>query len=182
LKIAPKNDVRHVLNGMLLKKVGDKFWHIVATNGHTLIAGKLYSNTADQNYDEIIIPYDVLKANTKGEYVTLRKTEEGYIMGDIMFKPIDGKYPNYLKLMPTFKEKIEDVVYDPSYLHIMKEAMNLWMGYTSKDDKINTPTITIGDGGLGLLHYSTDSVIGLIMPLKTIRHEVPAYWLGSRDR
>lgn len=177
LKVVPKDDVRYYLNGMYVEYVGNNFWHFVATDGYIMLAGRMYDSIVQDN-EKIIIPYDVLKANTKGEYVILRRSESGeYFLGDVLFKPIDGRYPDYRKAMPSFKNVNNKAVYNPTKLHDLKTAINTWRGYKGLEMMNSVPTVSVGDGGIGMVHYKEDDVVGVIMPIKNGGDDpVPAYW------
>lgn len=118
-------DVRHYLTGLLFEIEGDKLT-AVATDGHRLAVA--YQTLAD-SYDEtkVIIPgkavsglekllTDLLKtAEENGDMVTLGFDSDfltvslnfgGQMMVSLTARLIEGKFPDYRRVMPTNNDKI----------------------------------------------------------------------------
>jgi len=115
LIIAPKKDVRYYLNGVFVSV--DR---VVATDGHRMFGydlsatyqegGDNFDN--DQPIEPIIIPRESIEQLNKSltakerrdAVITIIKINDHYVLChgsiEIMFKPIDGKYPDYKRVIP----------------------------------------------------------------------------------
>lgn len=109
LSCAAKNDIRYYLNGIFVdfdKKV------VVATNGHQLVIVKNVANL--DGTGAVIIPRDVVGLAVKnGSSVCISNTE----INGIPFKPINGKYVDYERVIPTaFNEERKFGIFRSEYM------------------------------------------------------------------
>jgi DNA polymerase-3 subunit beta len=108
---AAKKDIRYYLNGVNIQFVsGPDSWHAVyaGTDGYILLVGKhviMEGNLNGLPPAELIIPLDVVKTAVKGkghDGIVLKYQDEGrYTLGDINFTPIDGKFPDFHRVIPN---------------------------------------------------------------------------------
>ena len=112
LTCAASKDTRYYLIGVNLEFIPNDDGGIltfVGTDGHMMFAG-----TAPAVFDDgeqtapfnIIIPSDAIKSACKNSgslpCVTLAAMDDGrYILGDTVFTAIDGKYPDYRRIIPS---------------------------------------------------------------------------------
>lgn len=112
LAIAPKGDVRYYLNGVHIHQVDDKQLRIVATDGHRMFVSHVDPLCKlDWAADGVTIPRDELERVVKyiGKAEALRvefgkghpamKLTEIAGMGEFRVKPIDGKFPDYQRVV-----------------------------------------------------------------------------------
>lgn len=98
-----KNDVRYYLNGVLLDFANTGELVIVATNGHYLFAAK--EAIESTLFDKVIIPSESLKQALKAcgkhqETIVLKNDGATWILGNTIFTPIDGSFPDYRRVIP----------------------------------------------------------------------------------
>lgn len=118
---AAKKDVRFYLNGVMVNGQ-----HIVATDGARLHA---YKHGQDWVHGEVIIPIDkvelALKMKTKHIQI-----EKDYING-IAFTPIDGRFPDYMRVIPQNQKPAEGEIMasvNPEFLLDACKAVKLVTG------------------------------------------------------
>lgn len=114
LTACPKNDVRAYLNGVFIDIANRA---VVATNGHWLVVHTV-TNSTDKNMlisdtegvENFIIPADVIKkaltaSVCQRESVTLtyNPTDGTGVLHDTQFTAIDGKYPDWERVIPADK-------------------------------------------------------------------------------
>jgi DNA polymerase-3 subunit beta len=119
LAIAPKKDTRYYLNAVYLQQLGDSL-RIVATDGHRLLViATEEKKVLPWGEAGLLIPRDELervvkfvgKTNARGEGSTLEisygrnhpvvKLNAPADIGSFSFSPVDGKYPDYQKIVES---------------------------------------------------------------------------------
>lgn len=89
LLAAGKKDVRYYLNGVHVNK-----HHLVGTDGHRM---HVVCHGGDWPHDPVTIPRDACELAIKGKTTTLEITPTA--IGPISYKPVDGLYPDYKRVM-----------------------------------------------------------------------------------
>ena len=103
---------------------------LVATDGHRMLF-KVFDPATDQdtpfvtnNFEPFILPVETIKqaiAGLKGHdtlQVSVKVNEQNVLqhtIGNLTFKPIDGKYPNWKRVIPS-KINNEPAQFDPRYV------------------------------------------------------------------
>jgi DNA polymerase-3 subunit beta len=113
LVIAPKSDIRYYLNGVNMAfKHGEEssVLEVVSTDGHMLfkaVQTLKYSEDTQTADFSMIIPRDVVDTavrtakRVKRSTITLEALPDGrYMLGETVFATIDGKYPDYERIVP----------------------------------------------------------------------------------
>ncbi|MHB8919979.1 MAG: DNA polymerase III subunit beta [Halothiobacillus sp.] len=110
-----QQDVRYFLNGLLLE-VNPTEIIAVATDGHRLAYAQLVHDCPNQAKRQVIIPRkmigEMLKSLTRDSDVlvdiSLRDNQIELLIGDnyLISKLIDGKYPDYTRVIPKANSKI----------------------------------------------------------------------------
>ena len=128
---AAKNDIRYYLNGVCIDVRTDSKLVIVGTDGHAMFVGvDDYEGEWNGKQEQIIIPIKTVKhvlknCNKKLSHIALESLLDGEMILDTSpFKPIDGKYPDYKKVIPkveSLKSGIGD--YNPKILMRGNKAM-----------------------------------------------------------
>jgi hypothetical protein len=105
IQCAGVKDVRHILNGAMFKLSG-KTLHVVSTDGRMLSKfAHEYPEIGGTGGDfEIIIPLDTLKtaAKSAGKLPALELAcvdATHWTLGALAFTPIDGRYPDYERVI-----------------------------------------------------------------------------------
>jgi hypothetical protein len=128
---AAKNDVRWYLNGVMIERE-----NIVATNGHAMFVNhsdcEMHGN--DQGYIINVIgtiPRKSYKINfeldeEKKSGVAFFECEYGSILGCLYFKLLEGKYPNWSKVIKRdLTAPTSEIGVNATYLSILDKAVKL---------------------------------------------------------
>ena len=136
LLAAAKNDIRYYLNGVCID--GNK---LIGTNGHLMIQFDIQ----DCEYKNLIIPrfevewfIKLMDAKRKDKrvskkdnsFITILKDEDdfGYYLHceelviKQWFKPIDGRYPDSERAIPTERQGIQTISFNCEYLKLIQTA------------------------------------------------------------
>lgn len=115
-----KDDIRYYLNGIYISVDGD----IVGSNGHIMFAGK-----CTNSYDIDVIISIKGKHPSKFNFVTIDtdtklanfcdKDSQSLCM--LQFDIVDGRYPNWKRIMNYSENKISEIGLDLSYMNIMSK-------------------------------------------------------------
>jgi hypothetical protein len=164
-------DIRNYLNGVLFELDGESY-RLVATDGHRLhiVDKKKYTNRTH----EIIMPSDTVKQLCKQkaqafeleiiEGATRQLKIRTIGAGFITVPEVEGKYPDYRRVMPTKLQPIEAAHYMPQYLADLEKAQKI-LGTKNQNGYIAQ------QGSNGGVYVDNDkSFYAVIMP---IRHNAP---------
>jgi len=115
--LAAKKDIRHYLNGVLLE-VNNDYIRCVATDGHIIGVYQQNNNGGDQGEPfSVIVPPDVIaKLDKKKLQHTLTKTDDNYVIDNIGFKGIDGKFPDYERVFNLEPVSNEVAQFNPEFM------------------------------------------------------------------
>lgn len=99
---APSKDIRYYLNGVLVQARKGRIL-LVATDGHRIHVG-LGGVTEQPDFD-VIVPIDAVRvvtraAGKKAETVRLSINSEDGVLNDLNFRPVDGRYPDWRRVIP----------------------------------------------------------------------------------
>ncbi|QMT41279.1 DNA polymerase III subunit beta [Neisseria shayeganii] len=171
LYAAPVNDIRHYLNGLLLK-VKDNVLHIVGTDGHRLAAGKIELIEGGKDM-EVILPHraasEIIKRLADNEdpvFISVHGLRHADIrIGGTTLRCllIDGKFPDWERVLPSkdgkklnlnrqplldMLERIE-IMLDRSkpYVNLAVSADKLTASYYGTDGAIEDHIPASFDGG-----------------------------------
>ena len=164
---AAKKDIRYCLNGVCVDVKNESQVVIVGTDGHCMFIGvESYIGEWDSKAEQVIIPLETIVAALKGWHKTLsyimleRLSAEKMSLGDVMFTPICGQYPDYARTIP----KVETVqagigYYNHDYLakgsKAMKEASGC--GYPTLNQH--------GETDAAVMTCALPNYVCLIMPM-----------------
>jgi DNA polymerase-3 subunit beta len=177
-KIAASMDIRYYLNGVLIE-IGEQETRYVATDGHGLIVIK--DGIGGVPF-QIIVPnevIDMLPAKTPSPAPTLTYDPERpraeCRIGDVMFTPTDGKFPEYRKIIPTEASK-EWAQIQPRYLIAFHEAARIAFPVTNAYLEF-WPN---GEKGVCLVTLGREDFAGAVMPFRPDGTPQFAQW-AQRD-
>ena len=167
---AAKNDIRYYLNGVCIDIKNASQMVIIGTEGACAFVGvENYKGEWYGKAEQIIIPLESIVAALKacGKYqnsINLEKlSNDKWILGAVIFTPIDGNYPDYARIIP----KLENVqagigYYNPEFLLKAAKAMKEASG--SQYSTLNQH----GENDAAVLTCGMPNYICIIMP-KNVR-------------
>ncbi len=114
------DETRHYLNGIYMHKINNKnksFLSAVATDSHRLSSSSI-EISEDTNFESIILPkktifqiISLLEQNNDSIKISNDKSKIKFEIenGILISKVIDGRFPDYTKVVPVNNEKVLDV-------------------------------------------------------------------------
>jgi len=170
-------DIRYYLCGVLVESLLTET-RLAATNGN--IAAVLRHALANEDRFEIIIPAATVALALKmpGEFMTLEKIGDKWSLAGIAFVPIDGKFPDYRRIVPSNCSSDAASGFAPDLLMAFAKA--------GKALKIKAHPIARQNGkDAALVHfYAFDNFVGVLMPLNHFTAKFPDLgmpsWGGER--
>lgn len=168
--LAAKGGIRYYLNGVNVE-FNTTTTRLIATNGHILGIENLTQNLENTGAGSLIIPSDIIKALKpvikSAGIVQVRQTDTGHWEIDnygtkITFSPVEGRFPDYARVVSGAATSGQAAQYDPEYLVAFLKAAKLLTG-------AKNPSIEIMQSGhdKALVHIKgLDSFVGVIMPNK----------------
>lgn len=162
-------DIRYYLKGVLAE-VRATETRLVATDGN--IAGVLRDVVLvgeQETMPDVIIPNDTVKMaiGIKSQTLTLAHVEGKWSLAGIAFTPVDGKFPEYRRIIPS-QCSGEAAQFNVEFLaRFLKAGRALGC----KGQPIVRHS---GDGGAQVQFYGRDDeFVGVIMPLRAFTDKYP---------
>jgi DNA polymerase-3 subunit beta len=174
--LAGKQDIRYYLNGVNIE-FSESCTRLVATNGHILGIENLTQNLVNTGAGSLIIPSDIIKAlkpvSKNADIVQIKEIPNPYgscgkyweidnYGVKTTFAGIEGKFPDYARVVSGAKTSGQAAQYNPDYLATFLKAAKLLTG-------AKTPEIELMQNGhsAALINIvGLASFIGVIMPTK----------------
>lgn len=163
-----EKDIRYYLNGVLFELDNAEGYRLVATDGHRL---HIVCKRKAQAADSIIMPRDTVKqiCKLKEAFFTVEPLENRQIKitttaGVLTVQAVEGKYPDYRRVMPKQLNPIETAHYQPEYLLDLAKAQKI-LGTKNQNGYIAQQ----GSAG-GVYVDNEKSFYAVIMPR---RHDAP---------
>jgi len=174
--LAGKQDIRYYLNGVNVE-FSESCTRLVATNGHILGIENLTQNLVNTGAGSLIIPSDIIKAlkpvSKNADIVQIKQIPNPYGSSakyweidnygtKITFCAVEGKFPDYARVVSGAKTSGQAAQYNPDYLATFLKAAKLLTG-------AKTPQIELMQNGQSsaLINIvGLTSFIGVIMPTK----------------
>ena len=163
--LSAKKDIRYYLQGVKLE-FNSKFTRCIATNGHIL--GINQENQENQGAGSVLVPREIIdniKVSKKElDHIALFtqiseiKWSIKYMGNEVIFSPLDAKFPDYSRVVNQVKTSGEPAFYNLDYLIDFSKVINT-IGATSLNLHYN------GNSG-GLITCSSPDFIGVIMPTR----------------
>ena len=128
---APTKDVRYYLNGVVIRITDAGNVYIMSTDGPRAFIGKLTNAWIDEpqlKALDIIIPVESVKdaLMSKIDSLSLLSLQDGvYSLGSVIFTPIQGKFPDLGKVIPSALTFV-CANYNAKYLADAEKALKLW--------------------------------------------------------
>ena len=172
-------DVRYYLNSVYLdfKLGGAKpYVNVVSTDGHVLAAYKdtldIYS-VPDGDFN-IMIPLDTVKTllkmvGKKQKTVNLEKVGDSWRIGDLNFEAIDGKFPDYTRVIPgdnTRNHENGAPRLDPALVLLAQKSFCTRLGKPVNTPGVGSMAYGPSKNDSAILHGGDNTGLVVIMPLR----------------
>lgn len=175
-------DIRYYLCGVLVEfraqtDVGDVKAVVVGTDGHMLFAAHTIVNRDDESEDvpdvgtQIIIPSEVVKAcklrHKSNPFVTLKQiSATQWQLGDTLFTPIDGKFLDYRRVIPSYN-MVAATPQAPAYYQpeLLTRALSALRTHRSAPKL--TPDLYQRGSDVAVMHDGASDCVVAIMPCRT---------------
>ena len=145
---------RYYINGVFLDPRG----YLVSTDGHRLFAAQIELGSEPIPADGIIIPNAAIKKALTG-YKDVIITLTADRLGDTVYQPVDGTYPDWKRVVPTEVSGVT-AQFNPAYVGDFGKVAKI-LG-----DSKAAPTIWHnGDGPAGI-EFTRDGCFGVLMPMR----------------
>jgi hypothetical protein len=165
LECAAKKDIRYYLQGINIQITKPFTGMVYGTDGHILFAGQLpYDGAVDVPLN-LIIPTDAVKRlDKKLEFTELEYDGQNYLLGGARFVPVDGKYPDIGRVIPSIDNSTEQSpgTFDPALLVRARAALAMYLGTKPKDV---FGLIQRGSDS-AVMHAGTNECLVVIMPMR----------------
>jgi DNA polymerase-3 subunit beta len=171
LVIAAKGDIRYYLNAVKVE-IAPRETRYVGCDGHKLILlrGEIIDPKVQQAPAEILIPREAIELAVREKYhePTLgiplvydaeTPTAEARL-GSVFFKPVEGKYPDYRKVIPK-QASGERGSFNPHYLMHFHKAATVAFGNRAMPQIWQN-----GDAGALVLDSMNPDFVGVVMPMR----------------
>ena len=157
-----KEETRFYLKGVSIQATLATI-KVAATDGHRLFVARVNQEENTEAFS-IIIPGDTIVTATKGAKYPLalsKLSENQWRLGDTIFTPIDGTFPEYSRIVPTSVSG-ETAQYNPEYIAALGKANKLLGGSNTATIGYNgdNPALVTGDG------YKVHNSIAVLMPMR----------------
>ena len=177
---AAVKDVRYYLNGVLFDTTaGTSTLRVVSTDGTVL---SLFTQALPDHPDpiEIIVPTEIIKQactlHKKAPMIEFTMDNDRYTLGGIEFTPIDGKYPQYDRVIPgrdVITQENKGTQYNPDLLVRAKKALDNFYGASKKGFNYRLDHNVAG--GPGVMHKGEPTALVCIMPVRAEDCEYVGY-------
>jgi len=178
-EIAPAKEIRYYLCGVYFE-CNKAATRLVATDGHCLgVYESNQENQIDAGAINFIMPLDVIKmlkaVHKQWDQVTItierkHETQLDLITGGtiqvsggpaISWKAVDGRFPDYIRVLPKETMSGETAQFDPAVVNKFVKAAKC-LGLSTK----NGVPIGHNGGGAALVDVGDPNFIGVIMPMR----------------
>jgi len=159
-----KEETRYYLKGVSIQATPATI-KVAATDGHRLFVARENQEENTETFS-IIIPSETIATATKGVkycHLELSKiSETQWRLGDTIFTPIDGTFPEYSRIVPTSVSG-ETAQYNPEYIAGLGKANKLLGGSNTATIGYNgdKPALVTGDG------YKAHNALAVLMPMRS---------------
>ena len=159
LNLSGKKDIRYYLNGVMIEAHENRL-RLVATDGHVM---GIYQDEIESNDSfRIVIPNDIISKLDKRAVNTLSCEEGIWKIDNIIFAPIDGQYPDYMRVLPSEPANKEMAQFNPEFITRFSKVAK---GFGFKAGLIgvthNGKNAALVDIGMPL------NFVGIMMPMRS---------------
>lgn len=159
LMCASKRDIRRYLEGVYVEKRGDHIT-IVGADGYVMFVCREKAFPSDPDFAVIIPNADASAGITKNKSVCVDVEpmhDDIWSIGGHLFRPTEGRFPDYRKVIPTGEPSGEIGHFDPEKLLKAFKAVSSHSG--------SSPVLQMNGRGPGIYASSNQECMALVMPL-----------------
>lgn len=172
--LASKQDIRYYLNGVLVES-NSQHTRLVATDGHLLGVLQVSETAHDDKAFSIIIPAEIIAKLDKVDNFLSTNEHGNWVIDGINFTPIDGKFPDYMRVLPTKPATGEASQFNPELINRFAKCSKLLNG--SK-----FPVIAHNGGLSALVDLGLERFIGVVMPMRNeVKIKQTPDWLKAKE-
>jgi hypothetical protein len=138
---------------------------VASTDGHRLFVARVCQEENIETFS-IIIPSEAIATATKGAKHSLdlsKLSDTQWRLGDTIFTPIDGTFPDYSRIVPTSVSG-ETAQYNPEYVAALGKANKL-LGGSAENVTIgyngSSPALVTGSG------FKAHNALAVFMPMRS---------------
>ena len=180
---AAKKDIRYYLVGVHVKMAHRDYATVAGTNGHVLFAGRAtVENLEDQQLEvwSMTIPLDVCKKISKKlNSVTLESLPGGaYMLDGIRFMPLDGRFPDYMRVIPRFDQVQSDQVASQFDYSLLVQGNDAMIAYHDAKGSTVYPLVQRGND-CGMIHNGENTAVVVVMGMRV--KDIGAYQGFNED-
>ena len=172
--LASKQDIRYYLNGVLVES-NKSYTRMVATDGHLLGIYQIKETAHNDEEFSIIIPNEIIaKLDKKDNFLSTNEHGNWSIDG-IAFTPVDGKFPDYMRVMPSAPATGESAQFNHELIARFAKCSKLL-------NANKTPVIAHNGGSSALVDLGLDRFVGVVMPMRNniVINQTPV-WLKTKE-
>lgn len=187
LVIAAKGDIRYYLNAVKVE-IGVRETRYVGCDGHKLILlrADVIDPKVQQAPADILIPREAIELAVREKfheptlgvpllYDAENPTAEARL-GSVFFKPVEGKYPDYRKVIPK-QASGERGAFNPAYLMHFHKAASIAFGNRAMPQIWQN-----GSAGALVLDSGNPDFVGVVMPMRDeTRGSAPAWAVPAEE-
>jgi len=163
-----KEETRFYLKGVSIQATLATI-KVAATDGHRLFVARVCQEENTETFS-IIIPSEAIATATKGAKHSLdlsKLSNTQWRLGDTIFTPIDGTFPDYSRIIPTSVSG-ETAQFNPEYVASLGKANKL-LGGSAENVTIgyngDKPALVTGSG------FKAHNALAVIMPLRSAKED-----------
>jgi hypothetical protein len=164
-------ETRYYLRGVFVSPDADDVV-LVSTDGHRLFCGRcpLPPAGAVTPSTGFIVPTEAVKkalTGYKGLGIQIGRIGDVWTLGDVTFKPVDGTFPDFRRVVPSQKTISEDLgkiaQFNPAYMADMGKIAKIFFPARSK---VHPAVHHLGANPAIVTFGGRDDVFALVMPLR----------------
>jgi len=171
--LASKQDIRYYLNGVLVES-DNQHTRLVATDGHLLGVFQISETAHNGEAFSIIIPNEIIaKLDKKDNFLSC--VDGKWDIDGISFNPVEGKFPDYMRVLPSKPVSGETAQFNPEYITRFAKCSKLLNGKP-------WPVIAHNGDSSALVDIGLDRFVGVVMPMRNpvVIKETPV-WLKTTE-
>jgi DNA polymerase-3 subunit beta len=171
--LASKQDIRYYLNGVLVESTG-AHTRLVATDGHLLGLYQIKETAHEDKAFSIIIPNEIIAKLDKVDNF-LSCVDGKWNIDGISFTPIEGKFPEYMRVFPTKPASGESAQFNHEFITRFAKCSKLLNG-------TKYPVIAHNGGSSALVDLGLDNFVGVVMPMRNeVKIKETPEWLKAKE-
>lgn len=171
--LASKQDIRYYLNGVLVESTSEHT-RLVATDGHLLGVFQTSETAHNDEAFSIIIPNEIIAKLDKQDNF-LSCVDGKWNIDGISFTPVDGKFPDYMRVLPVKPASGETAQFNHEFITRFAKCSKLLNG-------TKYPVIAHNGNSSALVDLGLDRFIGVVMPMRNeVKIKETPEWLKAKE-